>query len=211
MASTAPRQRRQLRNYLLDRKVQLRFTALMVLLSSLLTTGLGYYWYEEMRKASDVVRASAMATLNEGAVKYLDAELAAQDHKRLLLLVAFGVAFGLLIAAYGIVMTHKYAGPIYKIGRHLNDIEANRLYKIWDLRKGDQLQEFFNKFKAMHGALRSRAEADMLAINRLVMAIERGELPTDQLPRLKELLKEKGDSLRDASELTQEIARKDVS
>lgn len=210
MAANPPKHRRKLRNYLLDRKVQLRFTALMVGLSSLLTAGLGYYWYEEMRKASDVVRTSAMATLSDAAIAHLDSELAAQDFRRLMLLIGFGVAFALLMAAYGIVMTHKYAGPIFKISRHLEDIERNRIYELWDLRKGDQLKEFFAKFKAMHGALRSRVEADMLVINRLIMAIERGEVPTEHLPRLKELLKEKGDSLRPAGEVTQEIFRKDV-
>lgn len=210
MANAPRTHKRKLRNYLLNRGVQLRFTALMVGLSALLTSGLGYYWYAEVQKASDVVRASAMATLSDAGIKQLDAELAAADFKRLMLLIAFGVAFALLMAAYGIVMTHKYAGPIFKMGRHMDDIANNRVYELWDLRRGDQLKDFFIKFKAMHAALRQRIEADMLLINQLIMAIERGDVPKDHLPRLKAMLKQKGDSLRPASDVTQEMFRKDV-
>jgi hypothetical protein len=201
------RQRRQLRNYLLDRKVQLKFTVIMVTLSALLTGALGFFWYSEVRKASSVIRVNAMATLGDTATEQLDKRLAAEDRVRLLILVGFAVLFALVIAGYGIIVTHKLAGPLFKIGRHIADIENNRLYKLWDLRKGDQLQEFFTGFKAMHTALRGRVEADMLVLNRLISAIERGDVPTDELPRLKELLAEKGDSLRDASEVTQQLKR----
>jgi methyl-accepting chemotaxis protein len=204
------KRRRQLRNYLVNRNVQLKFTAIIVVLAALLTTGLGYFWYSEVRKSSEVLRLNAMSTLGEEGTKQLEEDLGARDRVRLLLLVGFAVLFAALIGIYGIIVTHKLAGPLYKISRHINDIENNRLYELWDLRKGDQLQEFFASFKAMHGALRERAEADMLVLNRLITAIERGDVPTEELPRLKELLKEKGDSLRNASEVTQQIKRADL-
>lgn len=202
---------RKLRNYLVDRKVQLKFTMIMVVVAMLLTSGLGYFWYSEVRQGSDVIRVNAMATLDDAGVKQLENDLAKRDRNRLFLLLGFAVLFAALIGLYGIIVTHKLAGPLFKIGRHISDIENNRLYNLWDLRKGDQLQEFFAGFKAMHTALRERVEADMLVLNRLISAIERGDVPTEELPRLKELLQQKGDSLRDASEVTQQIKRDDVA
>jgi len=207
MAQQAPRYRRRIRNYLIDRNVQLRFSLAMVALTSALTAVLGFIWYAEMRKASEVVRVNALSVLGNAATRQLEAQLAAQDQTRLLVLVGFGLLLALLITSYGIVMTHKLAGPLFKINRHIDDIEAGRLYKLWPLRKGDLLQQFFASFKKMHGALRARTEEDMRLLSGLITAIEGGDDLTAQLPTLKQTLKTKGDSLRDASEVTQKIDR----
>jgi len=201
------RQRRQLRNYLIDRKVQLRITLVMLALSTLLTAVLGFFWYSEIRKASSVIRINAISTIGVEAASQLGDELAKADHKRLLLLVGFAVVIGLLIAAYGIVMTHRLAGPLFKISRHMNDIEANRLYKLWGLRKGDQLQEFFGAFERMHGALRSRVEEDMKLLQEVITSVEGDKDLKALVPRVREALVAKGDSLRDASDVTQRLTR----
>lgn len=210
MTDTHPRHRRKIRNFLLDRKVQLKITLVMVLIGAALTSALGAFWYAEMRKASEVIRVNALATLDTAATAQLEAQLATQDLRRLLVLVGFAMLLSLLIAGYGIVMTHKLAGPLLKITRHMNDIEGNRLYDLWELRKGDQLQDFFASFKRMHGALRQQVEADMILFNKLVAAIDRGSDLREELPALKERLRVKGDSLRSASETTQKIIRAEI-
>jgi hypothetical protein len=204
---TGKRQRRKIRNFLIDRKVQLRITLVMVILSSLLTAVLGFFWYSEIRKASAVIRISAISTLGPDAARQLGAQLQMDDHMRLLVLVGFAVLLGVLIAAYGIVMTHRLAGPLYKINRHMLDIADGRLYKLWGLRKGDQLQEFFGTFERMHTALRTRVEEDMKLLNQVIAAIQRGGDLSDQVPKLRQALTAKGDSLRDASEVTLKLQR----
>lgn len=204
---TGKRQRRKIRNFLIDRKVQLRITLVMVILSSLLTAVLGFYWYSEIRKASAVIRISAISTLGPDAARQLGAQLQADDHMRLLVLIGFALLLGVLIAAYGIVMTHRLAGPLYKINRHMLDVADGRLYKLWGLRKGDQLQEFFGTFERMHTALRTRVEEDMKLLNQLIAAIQRGGDLSDQVPKLRQALTAKGDSLRDASEVTLKLQR----
>ncbi|MCA9673164.1 MAG: hypothetical protein KC503_46545 [Myxococcales bacterium] len=191
--------KRQLRNFLLDRKVQLRIALTMVLLTAMLTTALGFFWYAEMRKASSVIRINAISTLGKPAATQLDDELARQDRTRLLILVGFATLFALLICAYGIVMTHKIAGPLFKIKRYINDIEQNRLDELWPLRRTDQLQEFFTAFRDMHGALRARVEGDVAALEALASAIEGGEDLAPHVPRLRELIEDKNTSLRPAA------------
>jgi hypothetical protein len=204
---TGKRQRRKIRNFLIDRKVQLSITLVMVILSSLLTAVLGFFWYSEIRKASAVIRISAISTLGPDAARQLGAQLQTDDQMRLLVLVGFAVLLGVLIAAYGIVMTHRLAGPLYKINRHMLDIADGRLYKLWGLRKGDQLQEFFGTFERMHTALRTRVEEDMKLLNQVIAAIQRGGDLSDQVPKLRQALTAKGDSLRDASEVTLKLQR----
>jgi hypothetical protein len=199
---------RQIRNFLLDRKVQLRIALVMVTLTSLLTAAMGWAWYSEIRTASSVIQINAIAALGPEAAKSLEAELTVHDQRRLLLLCGFALLLALLVVAYGIVMTHKIAGPLFKIKRHMNDIEAGRLYKLWGLRRGDQLQDFFAAFESMHGALRTRVEGDIELLNHLVAAIERGDDLKGELPSLKQALEIKGESLREAGQDTLQLKRK---
>jgi methyl-accepting chemotaxis protein len=189
-------QRRKIRNYLIDRKVQTRITLMMVVLSSLLTAFLGSFWYAEIRKASAVIRTNAIATIGEEAANSLGQELAAQDQLRLLLLLGFAVVIALLIAAYGIVFSHRIAGPLFKINRLMGEIEAGRLPDLGSLRRGDQLQEFFRTFERMHGALRARVEADLSLLDQLLAGIEGGGDLSQQLPKIREALEDKRRSLQ---------------
>lgn len=166
--------RRRIRNLLLDRKLQLRYTLIMVTLSSLLTAGLGYIWYSQMRETSMTVEVKALGAMSvdSAEIQHLRQEMKAQDNLRLLALVGFGVLFALVLAMYGIVLTHKIAGPLHKITGYMSDIADGDLKEIWNLRKGDQLQEFFREFRIMHSALRDREQQDLAALDRVIEAAE---------------------------------------
>ena len=90
--------RRSIRNYLLDSKLQLRYTLVMVLISSALVGGLGYIWYSQMRETSKSVEVKALVNMPEEAIQQLEEEMASQDQMRLLVLVGFGA---LLVLAKG--------------------------------------------------------------------------------------------------------------
>jgi hypothetical protein len=189
--------RRQISNYLIDRKVQLGFTAVMVLMTSLLTAGLGIAWYTEVRSSSAVLQVNAIAALGVDSANGLASELATNDHKRLLVLVGFGAAFALLVVGYGIVLTHKIAGPLFKMRRYLGEIERGRLGKIFGLRKGDQLQDFFAALDRMHGALRAAAQADLELLEKVAAAVDKGEDARSLLAPLREAAEAKRRSLAD--------------
>lgn len=166
--------RRQIRNFLLDPKLQLRYALMMVTLSSLLTAGLGYIWYRQMRETSMTVEVKALGAMSvdSAEIQQLRQEMKAQDNLRLFALVGFGVLFALVLAGYGIVLTHKIAGPLHKITRHMSDVKEGDLKEIWNLRKGDQLQEFFFEFKQMHAALRDREQQDLELLEQVIEAVE---------------------------------------
>ena len=165
--------KRHIRNYLLDRKLQLRYTLMMVLLSSVLTAGLGYFWYDQMRTTSRTIEVRALATMSDEDVERIKSEMATQDQMRLVVLVGFGVLFAFMVAGYGIVLTHKVAGPLFKISRYMNDMKEGKLGEVYDLRKGDQLREFFETFKQMHIALRKQALAEVTTLDEVIASTER--------------------------------------
>lgn len=80
----------------------------------------------------------------------LIAELRAGQRNILLALVGAGVLLLVLMAGYSIVMTHKVAGPLFKLTGHLRKWGAGTYEKIWGLRKGDELVALFEHFRAAH-------------------------------------------------------------
>ncbi len=164
--------RRYLKNYLLYRTYQLRYTLIMVTISSLLVAGLGYIWYEQMRVTSKTIEVNALSSYSSSDVQQLQNAMKTYDNRRLLALVGFGVLFALLLLGYGIILTHKVAGPLYKISRQMEAIKDGALGPLDELRKGDHLHEFYENFKQLHSALRTRAEEDVQSLSKMLDTLE---------------------------------------
>ena len=190
--------RRHLRNYLLDSRFQLRFAVVILLLATALTAGLGAFWYDEMRKASRIVEVKALSTMSDEEVKKIEADMAREDHKRLGILVGFGGLLVVTLAGFSIIFTHRVAGPLHKISRHMHDISENDLKEVWDIRKGDQLQAFWQVFKGMHTSLRQRQLQDLATLKEAVTVLKAREL---EVPRaLEQLIEEKMHSLGESKD-----------
>jgi nitrogen fixation/metabolism regulation signal transduction histidine kinase len=162
--------RRSLRNYLLNMGLQLRFTAIIVALAAVLTGGLGYFVMSKAHEASRLVSVRAMDPTDELAQELVK-QFATNDRILMAILVSFGFVLSLVLAAYGIVLTHKVAGPLFKVTGYLDKIRDGKLGVVYNLRKGDQLVEFFEHFKNAHDALRARTEEDIALIDKAIAVV----------------------------------------
>jgi len=165
--------KRSLRNYLLNSGYQLRFTAVIVVIAAILTGGLGYFVMSKAREASRLVSVRAMDPTDELA-QQLSQQFAHNDRILLIILIGFGFILSLVLAAYGIVLTHKVAGPLYKITNHLDKIRDGKLGVVYNLRKGDQLVDFFEHFKGAHDALRKSTQDDIALLDKAIAAAGSG-------------------------------------
>ena len=175
--------KRSLRNYLLNSSYQLRFTGVIVVISAILTGGLGYLVLHNAHEASRVVQVRAMDPTDELA-QQLVVQFAHGDRMLMITLIAFGFILSVVLAAYGIVLTHKVAGPLFKITLHLDKIRDGKLGVVYNLRKGDQLVDFFDHFKHAHDALRHRTEEDIALLDKAIAAAGSGPL-ADELKAAK--------------------------
>jgi nitrogen fixation/metabolism regulation signal transduction histidine kinase len=82
--------------------------------------------------------------------------LVIQQQRMFVSLVAAFAALVLLIGGFGIWFTHKISGPIYKMKILLRQVGDGRLVFQGKLRKGDELQDFFEAFSSMVDKLRDR-------------------------------------------------------
>jgi nitrogen fixation/metabolism regulation signal transduction histidine kinase len=159
--------KRSWKNYLLNLRYQLKFTLTIVGISLVLTGGLGYVVMSKAHEASRIVNVRAMDPTDPEA-QQLAAQFAHNDLVLMLVLIAFGTLMIVVLTAYGIVLTHKVAGPLYKVSMHLDKIREGKLGKVWPLRKGDELVDFFEHFKAAHDALRKQTEDDIKLLDQAI-------------------------------------------
>ena len=162
-----PKHQRHLRNYLLNTGLQLRFTLIIVAISATLTGGLGWVVMSKAHEASRVVQVRAMDPTDEMAQQLVQ-QFAHNDKVMLAVLVAFGVLLCVVLSAYGIVLTHKIAGPLFKVTMYLDRMRDGKLGQVYNLRKGDELVEFFEHFKAAHDSLRARTEEDVVLLDKAI-------------------------------------------
>jgi hypothetical protein len=103
------------------------------------------------------------------------------------LLSALVVGIGLA----GIFVTHKVAGPIYKMKRHLRDVTKGRLQVPWGLRKGDELVEFFEAFRQMVISLREARTREVEELERALAELREDISPVrlERLDRLRDSLR----------------------
>jgi methyl-accepting chemotaxis protein len=196
-AVAPPTHRRQLKNLLLDSSYQLRYTFVIVLISAALTTGLGFLVVSKAREATRTIKPG-LALLDDETAARVAKDLDASDRTVLLAIAGFGVIFCVAMMGYGIVITHKVAGPLYKISVYLNRIRDGQLGQIYDLRRGDQLHAFYHVFKGMHESLRARTREEVDLIARAVAALEKGNEGSEfkrSIEALQELKKRKEESL----------------
>ncbi|HSD91230.1 MAG TPA: hypothetical protein VLB44_27090 [Kofleriaceae bacterium] len=90
----------------------------------------------------------------------------------LYVLIGTGVLLMIGLAMYGIKMTHKVAGPLFKVSLYLAKMRDGRLDKVWNLRKGDQLVDFYEHFKRAHAGVVQMEKDD---IDRIKATIEAAE------------------------------------
>jgi hypothetical protein len=168
--------KRKLSNYLLDRKLQLRYVLLVTILSGVIAGSLGFLIYQQSATASDSIeRDLAALTENDASLTEFRNEEVARLHSedRALVYKMVGVGLGLVVilSAYLVLMTHKVAGPLYKVSLYFDKMAEGRLGNITALRKGDMLQDFFGNFREMHESVRTRLQGDVITMESAATAL----------------------------------------
>ncbi len=109
----------------------------------------------------------------------LSARLEALERGRLRILwvlIGTGLLLVMGLAIYGIKMTHKVAGPLFKVGLYLNKMKSGRFDKVYNLRKGDQLVDFYEHFKLGHAGIVGMQKDDIARAKQVIAAAEQSGL-----------------------------------
>jgi len=169
-AAPRAKHKRRIKNYLLDKRLQLRYVALVTVMSVAISGTLGYLIYQQMHQASEEVAASLEALGDVEFQKQVASDMARRDRALIYKMAGAGIGLIVILSLYLVLMTHKVAGPLYKASMYFDKMTAGKMGQVWPLRKGDMLTDFYDGFKAMHEAVRGRLQADAAAMDKLVAA-----------------------------------------
>ena len=178
-AAPRAKHKRRIKNYLLDKRLQLRYVLLVSLMSAAISGTLGYLIYNQMHQASEEVAASLAALDDPEFQRQVSADMERRDRALIYKMAGAGIGLIVILSLYLVLMTHKVAGPLYKASMYFDKMAAGKLGQVWPLRKGDMLTDFYDGFKEMHEAVRGRLKGDAAAMQKLVDACRASGLGGD--------------------------------
>ena len=179
---------RSIKNYLLNGPFQLKYAALVVGLSSVLSVGLGFFVLEQMNENTRMLRLQAEFD------PIIAAELADADASTTLGLVLGLLAFNFLLFLGSIVVTHRMVGPVFVLGRCVRMVAQGRLPIVRKLRKHDEFRDLHAAVVGMvdHLSKERREDIQLLqaALDELPEGADSREALSDRVRELRRRMDE---------------------
>jgi nitrogen fixation/metabolism regulation signal transduction histidine kinase len=180
--------KRHLRNYLLQPRFQLKYTGMVLAVTIVIASVLGYFAYDYSTGQTRMLMAASkeFAVAPETAALFED-EAQKEDRK-----VLFGIIGGIALISVtlgltGILVTHKLVGPAHKLKLLLAQVRDGHLKVVGKLRKGDELQDVFQAFESMVEELRRRQAVEIAALADTIARARAAGTPDDVIRDLTEL------------------------
>lgn len=181
---------RKIRNYLLDRRFQLKYTGMVLFVTVTVASILGYVAYRFSRGQTEALTAhiAAQSDLDEGTAGDLE-RFAEQEDRKVRNAIVFGVAcLALALGVTGIVVTHRVVGPAYRMRRLFEHVGRGRFEVTTGIRKGDELQDLYRSFAEMVESLRGQRAEEIAQLEEALRNMEAGGVDSDYLRELRALL-----------------------
>lgn len=192
---------RKIRNFLLDKRFQLKYTLAVVVISTVIALVLGAFLYETQQEVFEANRENSqllvlddpeMNQAMQAELAKADAAIAQRNQKLLLTLVLSLGGLVLLLTLLGIVATHKIAGPAYAMRRVMSQIADGRHPYLRKLRRGDELAAVAMELHRMANNLRQREEQELTTLREAGEKLAEVEgVPAETLERLRAMAAEK--------------------
>jgi hypothetical protein len=173
---------RKISNYLLDKRMQLHYVVFVTVLSAVISGSLGYLIYQQEREASAMVQRAVETPMfadDPELREVVASDMKSRDDNLLVTMIGVGVGLVLVLSLYLLVMTHKVAGPLYKVSLYFRKWEQGVLGEVTPLRRGDMLKDFFDDFKLTHDVVRKRQLENHVIAARFLEACQAAGVSAD--------------------------------
>jgi nitrogen fixation/metabolism regulation signal transduction histidine kinase len=163
---------RKWRNYLLEPRFQLKYTAMVVGVTVVVAAVLGYHAYQYSKGQTEMFTIKQVENeVGKGGApdaEFIeDLQAYAETADRAVLLAIFGGigVLALALAFTGIVVTHRLVGPAYKLKMLLRRVGDGHMKIEGGLRKHDELHDVFESFARMVNNLRADRQRDIIELD----------------------------------------------
>lgn len=181
---------RKLKNYLLDRRFQLKYTAMVVVVTVAVASVLGFAAYRFSQQQSDVLAAQIAANPDLDPETAADLERFArqEDEKVRNAIIAGVLLLTLALGVTGILVTHRVVGPAYRMRRLFEGIGRGKLEITTGIRKSDELQDLYRSFADMVESLRDQRSEEIAQLEETLAAMEAAGIQSDYTNQLRDVL-----------------------
>jgi len=166
------------RQYVVDKKFQLRATLVGVVYIVAVTASLGLLVGYLTR---------SMGLLLEAHSEELTTLYYAQQRDMMVTTTLFLVSISAAWIFFTIWRTHKIAGPMYKIKKLMSEVDGDSLHIAGALRKGDEMWELFEAFNSMIEKLRKHQSDEAKRVAKLLDKLDKAEDDEERKEIAKEL------------------------
>ncbi|UCF46029.1 MAG: HAMP domain-containing protein [Myxococcales bacterium] len=184
------KKQRRMRNYLLDRRFQLKYTGMVLLVTVSVASGLGYVAYRFSKGQTESLTAHIAAQPDLGADTASDLErFAKQEDRKVRNAIITGVLLlTLALGLTGIIVTHRVVGPAYRMRRLFEHVGEGKFEVTTGIRKGDELQELFHSFAQMVEALRDQRAGEIEQLEDTLIKMEAAGVQSAYITDLRAVL-----------------------
>lgn len=213
--------KRKRKNYLINKRFQLKYTLAMVLLllSVMVVSGLGLYFgmwgsiienFSKFKVSQNLENVRRIAEYEDARYKkgdyrleriFREAELLSAKEKETLkdalasvnrTLIPKVAALAVIIFIGGIFISHKIAGPMYRIEQSAEAIREGDLRVNFNLRKSDEMKEaatvLEEMVKSLHDDVKALKASSLALDERVAMA--RSSMSKEDAERLGAIIKD---------------------
>jgi len=184
------KRQRKVRNYLIDRQFQLKYTGMVLLVTVSIASGLGLVAYRFSRGQTEALKAqmAAQPDLDADTASYLD-QTSEEEDRRVRNAIVGGVLFlTFALGVTGIIVTHRVVGPAYRMKRLFEHVGEGRFEVTTGIRKGDELQELYHSFSQMVESLRDQRAEEIEQLEQTLIKMESAGVQSAYITELRALL-----------------------
>jgi len=186
----APKKQRKVRNYLLDRRFQLKYTGMVIVVTIAVASVLGFMAYRFSKGQTEALTAhiAAQPDLDDTTAGDLE-RFAEQEDRKVRNAIIAGIALlALALGITGIVVTHRVVGPAYRMRRLFEHVGQGRFEVTTGIRKGDELQDLYRSFAEMVKSLRDQRAEEIDQLEETLRKMESAGVQSAYLTELRMLL-----------------------
>lgn len=184
------KRQRKVKNYLLDRRFQLKYTGMVLLVTLAVSGVLGYVAYDFSKGQTQVFTAqlAAQPDLDPSIAGDLE-QLAKEEDRKVRNAIILGVVLLTVALGFtGIMVTHRVVGPAYRMRRLFEHVGQGRLEVTTGIRRGDELQELYRSFAEMVESLREQRTEDIARLEDMVLKMDAAGVQSAYVDELRGML-----------------------
>lgn len=196
-ADTPPR--RQIRNYLLEPRFQMKYVSMVVGVTVVVAGVLGYFAYEYSTGQTALLQMNQLESqqdLSPDFIAFIEAESIKADRRVLVAIISGILCLVLALGITGIVITHRLVGPAYRIKQLIGEVREGHLNIHGGIRKNDELKDIFTAFEEMVSSLRSEREKEINQLDAAIAQAKEAGLSEEALQNFVEIRERMNGSLK---------------